>query len=666
MSDVSDEQDVVADPQSQPPAGHLRGEPDPTDGADASSRAAPEGTVVTPTEASVPGGDVAYRTRSQGHPAPYSLGPKDAVVFDEKLLPKGQSEGAEAYPVSTRAWTSTGSSTHTPVSSSRRPTNLPLSEGTRLKVGRGSQRLTRTSSLPEQGEAGERPYPLGEWARKAAQAIRARGGRSPAVRTSEDPLPVPAPRTRASASDSPPPRTAPGAPTSSDLQSSGAARHLKSPVRASDDPLSGHLLTDPNLTPVGPTQKGGKPNREPRRKGKVNPREGPSRTPSHLTQTNPTNQGESNATVPILQPTQPRTKKGRDDRQPIDRSEGIDDDVLTVVRRLFNKMPDETGPQIRMPWFQGKPDEKVERYFRELERLKAIYDWTDAKLLNMALHGLRGRADDWVQGLTAAEKDTFAHLKESMCKIFGDQRAVWQKQTDFFALRQEKDQTVLDFAGVIKQHQGKAEVGAGTVLAVFLDGLKGPTAKQVAIQNPKTFEEAVAIATRLESLDKNKSGKLSLNAMSSESPIKEPPVEEPEVGDMVKAVERLSVVLARIEGAPWNKNPGNTDSQADARSSRGYGGNRAYQKPNQGGAKPKEPSKDASASADTGQKASSGGNKKRYPYKKTEFNPDKFCMAHQKPGHNTDECVWLKERLKKMSPPPSRRGASKEADPQGN
>ena len=75
-----------------------------------------------------------------------------------------------------------------------------------------------------------------------------------------------------------------------------------------------------------------------------------------------------------------------------------------VVRKLFY-MPDESGPQIRMPWFQGKPEEKVERYFRELERLKAIYEWNEAKTINMALHGWRGRTD------------TFAHLKESMIKI---------------------------------------------------------------------------------------------------------------------------------------------------------------------------------------------------------------------------------------------------------
>ena len=76
----------------------------------------------------------------------------------------------------------------------------------------------------------------------------------------------------------------------------------------------------------------------------------------------------------------------------------------------------------------------------------------------MSLHGLKGRADDWAHGFEAAEKDTFIHLK-SMTKIFGDRRAVWQKQTDFFALRQGKDQTVLDFAGTIKTTLGQSRGG---------------------------------------------------------------------------------------------------------------------------------------------------------------------------------------------------------------
>ena len=67
----------------------------------------------------------------------------------------------------------------------------------------------------------------------------------------------------------------------------------------------------------------------------------------------------------------------------------------------------ERGPSIRLPWFTGKEDEQVEKYFRELKRLKAIYKWQDDHLLNMRLLGLKGRVDDWASALDDADKDTF-------------------------------------------------------------------------------------------------------------------------------------------------------------------------------------------------------------------------------------------------------------------
>ena len=136
---------------------------------------------------------------------------------------------------------------------------------------------------------------------------------------------------------------------------------------------------------------------------------------------------KTKTTNPIVQPQQavaPKSPPHQGAVVPVDQVGQLVDNP--VARRLF-KMPDEAVPQIRMPWFHGKPDEKVERYFRELERLQAIYGWDEPKTLNMSLHGLKGRADDWAHGLEATEIDTFLHLKESMIKIFGDRRAVWQK-----------------------------------------------------------------------------------------------------------------------------------------------------------------------------------------------------------------------------------------------
>ena len=151
----------------------------------------------------------------------------------------------------------------------------------------------------------------------------------------------------------------------------------------------------------------------------------------------------------------------------------------------------ERGPSIRLPWFTGKEDEQVEKFFRELKRLKAIYKWQDDHLLNMSLLGLRGRADDWASALPDGDKDMFAKLKENMIKIFGDKRAQWQKHADFSSLKQTKEQGVIDFAGMLKQRQAKSEANPAMMLAVFLDRLKSAIGRQVAILDLKTFEEAV-------------------------------------------------------------------------------------------------------------------------------------------------------------------------------
>ena len=94
---------------------------------------------------------------------------------------------------------------------------------------------------------------------------------------------------------------------------------------------------------------------------------------------------------------------------------------------------------------------------------------------------LKGRADDWASALADADKDTFAKLEEAVTKIFGDKRAQWQKHPDFSNLKQLKEQSVIDFAGILKQKQAESEATPAMMLAVFLDGLKSALGRQVAI-----------------------------------------------------------------------------------------------------------------------------------------------------------------------------------------
>ena len=163
----------------------------------------------------------------------------------------------------------------------------------------------------------------------------------------------------------------------------------------------------------------------------------------------------------------------------------------------------------------------------------------------MSLLGLRGRADDWASSLPDSDKDTFAKSKENMTKIFGDKRAQWQKHTDFSSLKQTKEQSVIDFAGVLKQRQAKSEANPAMMLAVFLDRLKSAIGRQVAILDPKTFEEPAASATQLETLDRSKTGSKITGAVAElvQEEIKE-------LAPMNELLDRFGVVLARLENLP--------------------------------------------------------------------------------------------------------------------
>ena len=148
-----------ADPQ--PPSGHLL-VLESTDSACPSSWAAPGNTAVTPGETSVPGGGGGYHTRSTGYPVPYSLGPRESVVFDERLLPKGRSSVAGSHRVHTDPGT-TWRRTHAQEGDRERSAAYSRSEGAKHKARWRGTPTGRTSRRPVERDSGGQPYPLGQW-----------------------------------------------------------------------------------------------------------------------------------------------------------------------------------------------------------------------------------------------------------------------------------------------------------------------------------------------------------------------------------------------------------------------------------------------------------------------------------------------------------------------
>ena len=309
------------------------------------------------------------------------------------------------------------------------------------------------------------------------------------------------------------------------------------------------------------------------------------------------------------------------------------------------------GPSIRLPWFYGKEDEQVEKYFRELKRLKIIYGWNDDNLLNMILLGLKDKADDWASALADDEKDTPEKLEDNMKKIFCDRRAPWQKHVDFCNLKQTKDQTIIEFAGTLKQRQAKCAASESTMLAVFLDGVKSSIARQVAIMDPKTFEEAVNSATRIESLDRGKTGS-KISGAAAEV-VENPDKGKEGLGDLV---EKFGLVLARLETAPWQNRPPSTEAKSDP-PQRGRGRGRPNQQSSgsdqnrAGGTVRSEP---YNRGRGRGRGRGGRGNGRGSGEAKFAYDENKYCICHKTHGHSTDSCYWLVKTLKETQPPKTR------------
>ena len=209
---------------------------------------------------------------------------------------------------------------------------------------------------------------------------------------------------------------------------------------------------------------------------------------------------------------------------------------------------------------------------------------------------------------------------------------------------------MLTFAGGLKQKQIKAEANDSMMLAVFLEGLKQTTARQVAILNPTSFTEAVDCATRLESLDKGKGGPKISNTVSELGGDQE----EGASSALDTVAEQFGVVLARLEAAPWFQKPrqgqGESTQSGDYRQQSyekktnydSQKGDRNFeQKPKTN----KAPGEDAKRGMGNQASFNFKGERQKLPY-----NESKYCVIHQQHGHSTEACLWLKNRLKEKPP----------------
>ena len=127
--------------------------------------------------------------------------------------------------------------------------------------------------------------------------------------------------------------------------------------------------------------------------------------------------------------------------------------------------------------------------------------WQDDTKLAMTKYCIQDTADLWLQGIEAANKDTYAKVKAIITAAFKDKREDWQKHRDMISMKQEKGETVMEFAAKLKKYQAEGQ-NEGALLSVFVHGLTPSIAREVAKAPAATLTTAIDLAARLETLEK--------------------------------------------------------------------------------------------------------------------------------------------------------------------
>ena len=131
-----------------------------------------------------------------------------------------------------------------------------------------------------------------------------------------------------------------------------------------------------------------------------------------------------------------------------------------------------------------------------------ISGWNPDEYLEIVKIGLKGGAATWLKAVPRDDQDSLEKVKAIIKEAFGDKRPRWQRHRDLHNLRQEKGQSVRDFALKIKEYALPDDVDDGQLLSVFVAGLPRHIGMELAKSELSSLDKAMAQAVRIESVDK--------------------------------------------------------------------------------------------------------------------------------------------------------------------
>ena len=308
-------------------------------------------------------------------------------------------------------------------------------------------------------------------------------------------------------------------------------------------------------------------------------------------------------------------------------------------------------PNFKLPLFHGKEGENYERFFDEMAGLKRISGWGPDEYLDIVKIGLKGGAATWLKAVPRDDQDSLAKVKAIIKEAFGDKRPRWQRHRDLHNLRQEKGQSVRDFALKIKEYALPDDVDDGQLLSVFVAGLPRHIGMELAKSELTSLDKAVAQAVRIESVDKR-------------GPDRKPEVMVLEVDRNMEArkEQKMEINMREFDGMMENQfmdyqPQGQSNQRGYNRGQSNYRGRGRYQ--NQGeynnrvqGSQPgrqlteyeyKQRSMARAAEYKRMMKLQTGGASLAPTDGPEGGSMHRYCIIHDSRSHTTAECDLLKE-----------------------
>ena len=206
----------------------------------------------------------------------------------------------------------------------------------------------------------------------------------------------------------------------------------------------------------------------------------------------------------------------------------------------------ETGKQtnksgLKPEYFSGSTDEDANQWLDFYDRIATINNWSeDLKLQAFPLY-LKGVAGSWFLTLDETTKASLSELKKSFKERFASGPHNWIISQQLGARKQRPNEPLDIYVTDIVRHCKRLGLSDADSMRYFIEGLQSDLQAYVALQRPKTLQEAESFARMKHTINQRQG-----------------------LSDNNSALTRVTALLTRV----LDKLPDNTKTEAVAAISR--------------------------------------------------------------------------------------------------